>query len=116
VVASGFDSANGDPLGRMMLTSGAFAAMTDRLLTLAGEVCGGRLVISHEGGYSPVYVPFCGLAVLETLTGTKTEVVDPYEPIWARWPGQELADHQRTVVDAVAELVAGVPRPTLTDR
>ncbi|WP_037065276.1 class II histone deacetylase [Pseudonocardia acaciae] len=116
MVASGFDSANGDPLGRMMLTSGVYAEMTRRLMDLAGELCGGRLVISHEGGYSPVYVPFCGLAVLETLTGHKTGVDDPYEPIWSRWPGQELADHQRAVVDAVAELLAEVPRPTLSDR
>lgn len=116
MVASGFDSSNGDPLGRMMLTSGAYAAMTERLMALAAELCGGRLVISHEGGYSPVYVPFCGLAVLETLSGVKTEVDDPFEPNWSGRPGQELAGHQRDVVDAAAALVTEVPRPTFADR
>lgn len=28
----------------------------------------------RQGGYSDVYVPFCGLAVVEELTGIKTEV------------------------------------------
>lgn len=32
------------------------------------------LVAMHEGGYSEVYVPFCGLAVMEQLTGIRTQV------------------------------------------
>lgn len=31
----------------------------------------------HEGGYAESYVPFCGLAVMEALSGVKTEVEDP---------------------------------------
>ena len=31
-----------------------------------------RLVLAHEGGYSEIYVPFCGVAVLEELTGIKS--------------------------------------------
>ena len=31
----------------------------------------GRLVYCHEGGYAPGYAPFCGLAVLEELSGTR---------------------------------------------
>ena len=47
------------------------------------------MLMVHEGGYSPVYVPFCGLAVIEQLSGGRTEVVDPYlKDIMAR-PGQQ---------------------------
>ncbi len=31
----------------------------------------------HEGGYAESYVPFCGLAVMEQLSGVRTEVQDP---------------------------------------
>ena len=51
--------------------------MTDRMVAVADELCGGRLAVIHEGGYSEAYVPFCGLALLEALSGVRTEVVDP---------------------------------------
>ncbi len=28
-------------------------------------------MLAHEGGYSAVYAPFCGLAVIEELAGKK---------------------------------------------
>jgi hypothetical protein len=40
-----------DPLGRMMLTSDNLRALVGDLMTVADEVCGGRLVCAHEGGY-----------------------------------------------------------------
>ena len=111
VVASGFDSSNADPLGRMLLTSGSYAALTRELMAVADEVCDGRLVVSHEGGYSPVYVPFCGLAVLEALSGVTTGTVDPYEGFWRGLPGQELQDHQRALIDDIRQVVLDVPAP-----
>ena len=53
----------------MTVTSGGFKDMAALLVELAEDVCGGKIVFSHEGGYSPVHVPFCGLAVLEALSG-----------------------------------------------
>jgi hypothetical protein len=32
------------------------------------------MVAVHEGGYSELYVPFCGLAVIEQLARTKSQV------------------------------------------
>ena len=69
LVPSGFDGGMYDPLGRMMAYSETFREMTALLLEAADELCEGRLVLSHEGGYSPTYVPFCGLAVVEELSG-----------------------------------------------
>jgi acetoin utilization deacetylase AcuC-like enzyme len=103
MVASGFDASNADPLGRMMLMASSYAKMTRKLMDLAAAECGGRLVASHEGGYSPFYVPFCGLAVVETLSGVKTGVEDPYQQFWANLPGQELQENQKALVALVAE-------------
>ncbi len=78
VVACGFDAGSMDPLGSMTVTSVGFSAMAQMLVELADRTCAGRLVMSHEGGYSPVYVPYCGLAVLEAMCGISTGVVDPF--------------------------------------
>jgi hypothetical protein len=51
--------------------------MTERLMHAADTLCAGRLVLVHEGGYSEAYVPFCGQAIMETLSGRKTPVIDP---------------------------------------
>lgn len=50
---------------------------TSVLKAAAAKHCGGKLLFFHEGGYSAYYVPFCGLAVMEELTGVTTHVVDP---------------------------------------
>jgi acetoin utilization deacetylase AcuC-like enzyme len=81
MVASGFDAAGFDPLGRMNVTAAGFRAMTAQLVAIADELCDGRLVMSHEGGYSPVYVPYCGLAVLEALAGDWV----PHLPLSRQW-------------------------------
>lgn len=33
----------------------------------------------HEGGYNPAQTPFCGLRVVEALTGVKTNVQCPFD-------------------------------------
>jgi acetoin utilization deacetylase AcuC-like enzyme len=78
LVASGLDASMCDPLGRMNLTSECFGLLTDRVLDAAGELCDGRLVLCHEGGYSSAYVAYCGLAIVERLAGVATGVIDPY--------------------------------------
>jgi acetoin utilization deacetylase AcuC-like enzyme len=77
IVACGFDAAAVDPLGRMLCTAETFRAMTRQVMQAADRLCGGRLVLVHEGGYSEVYVPFCGHAVLEELSGAAIKAADP---------------------------------------
>ena len=79
--------------------------MAGRLDALAGELCGGRLVAVHEGGYSDVYVPFCGLAVIEALSGRRTAVADPYLPEVTNWGYQGLQPQQEAVVAAAEALL-----------
>ena len=51
LVSAGFDAHRADPLAGLMLETGDFAWVTERLCDLADELCGGRLVSSLEGGY-----------------------------------------------------------------
>jgi acetoin utilization deacetylase AcuC-like enzyme len=105
IVASGLDAAAFDPLARMALHSEAYRAMTAMLL----EASGGRLAMCHEGGYDPAYVPFCGLAILEELSGIRTACADPFLEILQRGPGEVLQPHQETAVARAAALVGAVP-------
>lgn len=108
IVASGLDASGMDPLGQMMLHSDSYRALTRIVMDAARESCGGRLVVCHEGGYSPFIVPFCGLALIETLAGVRTTVDDPYLPILAGMPGQELLPHQDAAVARAQRLVERV--------
>lgn len=69
IVACGFDAAAVDPLSRMLATAETFREMTQRVRSAARAHCDGRLLLVHEGGYSEVYVPFCGHATIEALLG-----------------------------------------------
>jgi len=73
VVACGFDASGVDPLSRMLCGSNTFVELTKRLMSLSDK----PLILAHEGGYSDVHVPFCGHAVLETLSGSSINIKDP---------------------------------------
>ena len=104
VVASGLDANVVDPLARMQLYSESYRELTRRVTAEAADLCDGRLLVVHEGGYSEAYVPFCGLAILEELTGHRTEVVDPMVD-WSRaWqPEPRFRAFQRGLIDELAE-------------
>ncbi len=109
VVASGLDASAMDPLGRMLCTSETYREMAARVAAAADDLCSGRLVATHEGGYSNAYVPFCGLPILEEFAGVRTDVTDPYLEELMRMGGQRLQPHQASVIADAAALVRGVP-------
>jgi acetoin utilization deacetylase AcuC-like enzyme len=111
IVASGYDAAALDPLGRMNLRSHSFRRIARSVLDAAQRVCDGRVLVCHEGGYSEAYVPFCGLAVIEELAGVRTDVTDPYFPPERELAYDALQPHQADVVDRAAALVQAVPAP-----
>jgi acetoin utilization deacetylase AcuC-like enzyme len=109
-VASGLDASAMDPLASMMMTSDGYRMLTQVMLGVAREVCDGRLVVCHEGGYSPAYVPYCGLAIMEELSGRRTEIADPLLGLLASFGGQDLQPHQDAVIREAMSLAAGVHR------
>ena len=107
IVASGLDANGLDPLARMMAHSDTYREMTRLIGAAADRLCGGRMVVVHEGGYAEAYVPFCGLAMLETLAGVATPVEDPVlGMLSAQQPSGETLAFQLAVVDRLAKSLA----------
>ena len=106
IIACGFDAALIDPLGRMMATADTFRQMTRQVMAFADDICDGRLMMAHEGGYSEVDVPFCGHGVLEEMSGSKITAADPMADLYVkRQPGQA---HQRLVSSEIAQIRAAL--------
>ncbi|MCB2117549.1 MAG: class II histone deacetylase [Rhodobacteraceae bacterium] len=108
VVACGLDANALDPLARMLAHSETFRALTRETKALAEELCDGRLVVVHEGGYSEAYVPFCGLAVIEELAGHRTAVIDPFLALLEeQQPPEDMIALQRRRLEAQVRAVFG---------
>ncbi len=108
VVASGLDANGVDPLARMLAHAETFRAMTTRIKALAAELCGGKLLCVHEGGYSELMVPFCGLAIVEVLSGQKTDVIDPmFDIVNAQQPPADMIAFQRARLETQAKAIFG---------
>jgi acetoin utilization deacetylase AcuC-like enzyme len=105
IVASGLDASAMDPLGRMMVSPDGYGRMTRLMLDAAARLCEGRLVLEHEGGYSAELVPFCGLAIMEELSGIETPVRDSILQVFPAGMGQqELQPHQAALIERVSRL------------
>ena len=112
LVSSGFDGSFADPLASMMLHSGTYGAWARALQNAANELCDGRLVFAHEGGYSKDYVPYCGVAVVDQMAAaarmdsapatllSEERSADPYLDEAKGWGGQELQRHQFLALNA----------------
>jgi acetoin utilization deacetylase AcuC-like enzyme len=110
IVACGFDAAAFDPLGRMLATAETFRAMTEAVMSAADTLCDGRLVLVHEGGYSEAYVPFCGHAVLQEMSGSAITAPDPLGEVCARrQPSARLAGMHSQLIDDLVALFATPP-------
>ncbi len=70
LVSAGFDIYENDPLGGMRVSPGGFGALTRCLMEMADACCGGRLVITLEGGYHLQGLRDSVRAVLNVLTGS----------------------------------------------
>lgn len=106
IVACGYDPAIDDPLGRMLCTAETFRMMTAQMMAAADDLCGGKLLVVHEGGYSESYVPFCGHAVLEQMSGSKITAPDPLAEAYViRQPSDRLTAFFSQIIDEMqAEL------------
>ncbi|WP_415404555.1 class II histone deacetylase [Tateyamaria sp. SN3-11] len=103
IVACGYDAGAVDPLARMLATADTFRQMTLKIKALAQRLCDGKLVLCHEGGYSEIYVPFCGHATLEALSGSDITAPDPMKrALTNRQPGPRFDAFLRGEIDHMA--------------
>ena len=76
----------------------------------ADRLCGGRLVMVHEGGYSEAYVPFCGHAVLQELARSDIDAPDPMAAIVAaRQPSARMDGFVSTLIGEMADILLPLP-------
>ena len=98
LLSAGQDAAASDPLGRMAMTAPGFRALAGRMVALAGELCGGRLVALQEGGYSLWHQPPAALAVVEALAGL--EATFPADPVGCDVPTTLRLEEEAAVARA----------------
>ena len=112
VVACGFDASALDPSSNMLLSASAFADLTARIRAVAEDCADGRLAMVQEGGYSSVYVPVCGQAVISELLDEDPPSIR-FASYVDRDPYQELQPHQADVVRIAraAAVASGAIRP-----
>ena len=105
IVACGFDASGVDPLSRMLATSKTFSEMTRLTMQAADELCAGKLLLVHEGGYSEAHVPFCGHAVIAMLAGSSIVAPDPIEiRLDFQQPNPDFTAYQIAAIDRMAEI------------
>ena len=72
LVSAGFDAHWKDPITTLGLSTAGFYMLSKRLVDLAGELCGGRIVFVLEGGYDPANLANGAAAVFAALTSSSS--------------------------------------------
>jgi acetoin utilization deacetylase AcuC-like enzyme len=80
LVSAGYDAHWNDPLASMQLSIPGYAALVQRLLALAGELCQGKIVFTLEGGYHLDVLAHAVLNTLRQLSGHSQVIDDPLGP------------------------------------
>jgi len=106
IISAGQDASVMDPLARMALTTASYRDMTTMMMDVASETCGGRIVVTQEGGYAPAYAPYCSAAIAEMLVGAReaiTPFADPYGPRATSMPAATTLglDAERAIEEAI---------------
>jgi acetoin utilization deacetylase AcuC-like enzyme len=83
LISAGFDAHWNDPITSLGLSTRGFYNISKKLVELAGEVCGGKIVFVLEGGYDPHNVANGVGAVFDALTssplGNEAGDASPYK-------------------------------------
>ncbi|MEW6258503.1 MAG: histone deacetylase [Thermodesulfobacteriota bacterium] len=94
LVSAGFDAHFRDPLGGMQVDGNGFAKMTRSIMTLAAEICNGRLVLILEGGYdidalaesvSAVLMQLCRSEIPASTDSPNIPISKNFQKIWKRF-------------------------------
>ena len=97
LLSAGYDAHWMDPLAGVNFSIAGYTALMQELMSLADELCDGRLVCALEGGYHLDVLPHAVLSTLRTLSGEG----GPSDPFGA-WRGRER--DLAPLVDGLASL------------
>ena len=79
LVSAGYDAHWSDPLAQMNLSLTGYAWLGQELVRLAGQLCGGRIVFTLEGGYQ-LDVLACGVLNAFHAMMEEDTIADPFGP------------------------------------
>ena len=94
MVSAGYDTYVNDPLGGMTVTANGYAYLTRKVLSLAQEVCGGKVLFTLEGGYNLeglVNGVLVGLIEMLGRTTLKDELYEKLATTQISFPGFDEA-------------------------
>ncbi|MEA2074995.1 MAG: histone deacetylase [Euryarchaeota archaeon] len=74
LVSAGFDAHTADPLASMHVTSLGFGLFTNVIMAIAKKSCGGRVVLTLEGGYNLDAIAESTLSVFNSLLANTGEI------------------------------------------
>ncbi len=77
LVSAGYDAHWRDPLAQMQLSLRGYAALTQRLIRYAGELCAGKIIFLLEGGYDLDVLGYGVLNLIHALL-KDDDVLDPF--------------------------------------
>lgn len=97
MVSAGYDSHTGDLLCSMRLNDLSYRKMTDYLVGLADECCGGRLIMTLEGGYN---LTAQARSIVQTVAGLAGVDV----------PGKDEALEPSAYADRASEVISQAAR------
>ncbi len=80
LVSAGFDPYVKDPLGGMRVTGAGFGGLAAIIQDIAEQTCGGKVLITLEGGYNPEGLREGVRAVLETFARPREHADIPAAP------------------------------------
>lgn len=95
LVSAGFDPYTKDPLGGMQVTGNGFGRLARMVREIAESTCGGRMILTLEGGYHPDGLREGVRAVLQSLSGQQLPDHTPFGPNKADYLIQRISDIQK---------------------
>ncbi|NLG09749.1 MAG: acetoin utilization protein AcuC [Deinococcales bacterium] len=119
VLQAGADMHRFDPLADLNLTLAGMAACYERVVALADELTGGRLVVTGGGGYDPYRtVPRAWAHAWAALTGRQLPATLPerWRAVWHARLGPEAAALPRTASEDPDDFPPAPHRDAITRR
>ncbi len=95
LVSAGYDAHWDDPLAGLRLSLGGYWGLAQTVVALAGRLCGGRLVVTLEGGYNLAVLSRGVADICRALLGDAAPGSDPLGNSPA--PERDVADVLRAV-------------------
>ncbi|MFC1821963.1 histone deacetylase [Thermodesulfobacteriota bacterium] len=95
LVSAGFDIYSGDPLGGMNVTPKGFAGLTRSIMEVAASCCGGKMVMTLEGGYNVEGQRDAVREVLKEMSGLSETPIQDFRDISDQQFLEQLTDRVR---------------------